>query len=152
MAAYAQVDQMVAKREEERRLQAVELGQYNTDILAREKKEKEATARASLPDLSATSLRGMQGEDVNQKERLRRQQEQQKEWVAQQLLEKQERLRKEKEMDRQYQQKVKEMEQRYSELDSTYQRSKFEQLQQEKEENKRLVSPNCLPTHPAGGS
>jgi membrane-bound lytic murein transglycosylase B len=130
---------MLAKKEEEKRLATAEVSLFNS--IERDKKQMEATSKPStLPDLTATSLRGMQGEDLNQKERQKRQQEQQKEWVAQQLLEKQERVRKERDADRQYQQKVKEVEQRYSELESNYNSRKLEVIQQDKEENRRLVS------------
>ena len=89
----------MARKELEKRQYAMEIAQYNKDVLAKEKLERQAGQRKSptLPDMGTLRF---QGEDLQGKERQKRQAEQQKEWIAQQILEKQEKLRREKEQER----------------------------------------------------
>jgi hypothetical protein len=98
---YKQIDILNAKREQEKRQYALEVSQFNMGLTATQKTSiRSPSSPPEPPSWGVSSAQSMNGEDLQQKERMKKQQQQMKDWANQQMLEKQERARREKEMER----------------------------------------------------
>jgi len=138
----AAMEALEAQKERERKEAAKAVLSYNktqTELTQLRQDFPKTVAPAPLPEAGLSGLRTFQGEDVLQSERAKRQQQQLRDWSAQQQWEKEEKKRQEQDQERLYQQQTTQLDQTLFQLEQQQYQAKQAQLIADRDYNKQMA-------------